>query len=145
MGCMGFGIGVSFTVDTGGDDRVKSASIVDGKVRVTDEENGIPRIVLEVHNFFWDYGKWGHGPFVAVQPGGDDIINAIAVGWMAGLKYSKKSKRSFNLGIGFAADPNVQVLGEGIETNQPLPGNETEIRFKEETQYGFIFMFSTSW
>lgn len=146
---MGFGIGMSFTIDTGKNDRVKSASIVNGVVRVEDEENGIPRLLLEMHNFYWDIPKTkiGHGPFVAVQPGSEDIINAVALGWMIGLKYSTndKSNRSFNLGIGYAADPNVRILGEGLQPNKPLPENETEIRYKEKTQYGVIIMFSTSW
>lgn len=144
---MGFGVGLSFTLDTGENSRIKSAELVNGIVRVTDEENGIPRLVLELHNFYWDKGNWGYGPFVAVQAGDEEIINAVAVGVMMGLKYGNKESngRSFNVGVGIVADPNVQIFGDGILENQPLPAGETEIRFKEETQYGVMLMFSSSW
>lgn len=141
----GFGVGLSFTIDTGHDDRVKSATLVDGKVRITDEENGIPRLVLEGHFFLVDKKHFGHGPFVAVQLGDDDLINAVALGYMMGFRRDENASRSWNIGVGFAADPDTQVLGDGLEPNQPLPGNETEVRFKEETQYGVMILFSTSW
>ena len=53
-GDFGFGSGLSFTFDLGNHDRIKSAEVVDGVVRVSDEENGIPRLVLEGHYFFRD-------------------------------------------------------------------------------------------
>lgn len=151
------GVGLSFTVDIGDHDRVKEAELVDGIVRVTDEENGIPRLVLEGHYFFGEKRDsngnrvsksspyFGHGPFVAIQPGDEEIINAAAIGYMIGFRNDPKSNRSWNIGLGLVADPNVKVLGDGIEENQPLPGNETEIRFRETTQYGVILVFSTAW
>ena len=51
----------------------------------------------------------------------------------------------WNIGLGLVADPNTQILGDGITQNEPLPGTETEVRFKENTQYGLIILFSTSW
>ena len=141
----GFGIGLSFTVDLGDNDRVKSAEVVDGIVRVTDEENGIPRLVLEGHYFFGADDGFAHGPFVAVQPGDNEIINAAALGYMVGLKRQGSEDESWNLGIGIVADPNVQILGDGIDANKPLPGTEESVRYKEETQYGLMLLFSTSW
>lgn len=142
-----FGVGLSFTVDTGSNDRVKSAELVNGIVRVTDEENGIPRFILEYHTFNWELKKAGIGigPFVALQTGDQEIINAVALGVMFGLKKGKTDKLSFNLGVGISADPNVQILGEGLNPNEALPDGETEIRFKEETQYGVMIVFSTAW
>lgn len=49
---LGFGVGLSLTVDTGSNDRVKSASLVNGIVRVEDEDNAIARIMFESHYFF---------------------------------------------------------------------------------------------
>jgi hypothetical protein len=141
----GFGIGLSYTFDTGNNDRVKSAEVVDGLVRVNDEENGIPRLVLEGHYFFGDDDDFAHGPFVAVQPGDDEIINSAAIGWMIGLRKKGTKTNSWNLGIGIAADPNVQILGDGIDANKALPGNEDSIRYKEKTQYGVMILFSTTW
>ena len=35
--------------------------------------------------------------------------------------------------------------GDGIvEKMEPLPGNETEIRYKEKTQYGVMLLFSAA-
>lgn len=147
----GFGAGVSYTIDTGQNDRVKSAEIVNGVVRVTDEENGIPRVILEGHYFFGNTGTlWGselgYGPFIAIQPGENDIINAIALGFMCGFRdKGSNSNLSWNLGIGISADPNTQILGDGFKENQAPPEGETEIRYKEETQYGIMITFSASW
>jgi hypothetical protein len=145
IGDFGFGAGLSFTMDLGSHDRIKSAEVVDGLVRVTDEENGIPRLVLEGHYFFRDsdFG-FNHGPFVAVQPGSDEIINSVAIGYMMGWKKADKTS-SWNIGLGVVADPNVQTLGDGVSENKALPGNETVIRYKETTQYGLMLLFSTSW
>ena len=61
-----------------------------------------------------------------------------------GLRKGQAST-SWNIGLGIAADPNVQILGDGIEEGKALPGSETEIRYKEKTQYGAMILFSTSW
>jgi hypothetical protein len=69
-----FGVGISFTLDSGDNDRVSEASLVNGIVRVDDEDNGRARIMLESHYFFtpdwrWtglDKGVWGVGPFVSL-------------------------------------------------------------------------------
>jgi len=151
-----FGVGISLTIDTGSSDRVESASVVNGIVRVTDENNAVARIMLESHYFFkakskilglFDVGPYGHGPFIALQPGTDEIIEAAGLGWMWGFKRasaSAESSDSWNLGIGFIVDPNVQVLGDGVYANQPLPPGETEIRYKEEAQYGILIVTSFS-
>ena len=113
---LGFGIGVSFTFDVGENDRVKDAEVVDGIVRVTDEENGIPRLVLEAHYFFGEKPNgtssqnFAHGPFVAIQPGDDDVINAAGIGYMIAFRRDADSKKSWNIGLGLIADPNVQVF-----------------------------------
>tara|TARA_R110001599_G_scaffold350254_2_gene580036 strand:+ start:20276 stop:20785 length:510 start_codon:yes stop_codon:yes gene_type:complete len=140
----GFGAGLSFTWDLGSNDRVNSAKVVDGIVRIDDKENGLARVILEAH-YFLDFTKWGWGPFVALQPGGSELIDAIGAGIMFGFRKDNSSDISFNLGFGVMADPNTQILGEGIEANKPLPGNETEIRYSNETQAGLVTIFSTSW
>ena len=143
---LGFGIGLSYIQDLGKNDRVKSAELVNGVVRVTDEQNGSAAIVFEGHYFFHNLKTFGHGPFVAVQAGGSgDIITSVALGWMFGLRKHETDTRSWNLGIGLAADPNVQILGDGLTANDPLPEGETAIRFKEKTQFGLMFVFSASW
>ncbi|PTQ63627.1 hypothetical protein C8J45_105203 [Sphingomonas sp. PP-CE-3G-477] len=146
-----FGVGISFTLDSGDNDRVTEASLVNGVVRVDDEDNGRARIMLESHYFFtpdWQWtglqkGVWGVGPFVSLQPGTDNIIEAIGMGLMFGFRRSS-GKESFNLGFGMIADPNTRVLGDGVFADRPLPNGETEVRFKEEMQRGFLILSSFS-
>ncbi len=184
FGGLDWGVGVSLTLDTGNNDRVASASVVNGIVRVEDQNNAPARIMLEAHYFFTPNGgfpltglynqrkggacspdkveiasecdkgtgkfnktraEWGWGPFVALQPGSDDIIDAIAAGLMVGFKRSNdpNDDASWNFGVGVVVDPNTQILGEGLIANQALPDGETEIRFREEEQVGILFLFST--
>ena len=163
-----FGVGLSVTFDNGSDRRVSDAIVdANGLVRVTDEENSVTRVMLESHYFFpcdlrylWrtedermSLNKFftedcGIGPFVAIQPGEDDIIDAASLGLMIGFKYPYSDlvsdRSSFNLGVGLVVDPNGQILGDGIEENEALPGAETEVRFKEKQQYGWLLVASFS-
>ena len=155
---LNFGVGLSLTVDVGDNDRIDEASIVDGLVRVDRESNSRARIMLESHYFFTPSGgrdgkflalvdkqNFGVAPFVAIQPGTDDIIEAIGPGVMVGFKRAtadENDNSSWNLGIGAVVDPNVQTLGSGLSRNQPLPGMETEVRFREKAQVGVLVLVS---
>jgi len=146
-----FGVGLSVTVDTGTQNRVESAEVVDGIVRVSNENDTVARVILESHYFFPSAqssllgaaaGNWGVGPFVALQPGSDEIIEAIGLGVMLGFRRAGDGNESWNLGLGVMVDPNVRVLGDGINENAPLPGAETTVRFKEKSQVGLLIMTS---
>lgn len=91
-----------------------------------------------------EQGQYAIGPFIAVQPGTDEIIEALGGGFMVGLR-RQKGLGSFNLGFGVVVDPSVKVLGSGIEEDKPLPTGETQIRFREKTQAGFLILASFSW
>lgn len=84
----------------------------------------------------------GFGPFIALQGGDDEVINALALGVMWGFRRDAKASNSVNVGLGLSFDPSVQVLGHGIEEGQQLPPGETELRFKKEGQFGWAFMAS---
>lgn len=146
-----FGVGISLTHDIGSNERIKSVEVVNGIIRVKEEENDIARVMLESHYFFTpnkDFlvpaGKWGIGPFIALQPGTDEIIEAIGFGIMIGFKrleaYSTAS--SMNLGVGFVIDPSVTVLGDGLKLNNPLPEGENTARLKETSQIGILLLAS---
>ena len=149
---LSFGVGISATFDTGSTDRINSATIVDGIVRVEDEQNHVARIMLESHYFFLpdkDFlsvssGSWGWGPFVALQPGTDEIIEAIGLGLMLGFRREASSPQSWNVGLGYVIDPNVKVLGDGFRANREPPGKETIVRFQEKSQQGVVLLFSFS-
>lgn len=151
FGRLGFGVALSLTHDLGSHSRVEEAQLANGIVRLKDEGNDLARVMLETHYFF-DAGslwrkKFGLGPFVAVQPGSEDIIDAVGFGGMIGFKRDSEllGQSSFNLGIGGVVDPDSTVLADGIRENQPLPAGETEIRFKEKSQWGLLFLTSYSW
>lgn len=66
-------------------------------------------------------------------------------GQTSGGQKSPLSKFSMNFGFGVYAAPNVQVLGDGFEENQPPPAGETQIRYKTVTQYGGQLLLSFSY
>ncbi|MHA6723520.1 hypothetical protein [Sphingomonas sp. RS2018] len=166
FGGIDFGIGFAFTYDLGNKDRIKKAILdSDRVVRVTEQENLRARIVLESHYFFTPEGdlifglnngktekQWGFGPFIALQPGTDNVIDAIGGGLMLGLKRkhtglekaTATSNDSFNIGIGVMYDLNAQVLGEGIARNAKLPAADTDIRYLKTSQSGLMIMSSYS-
>ena len=152
-----FGVGISLTHDLGGNDRIESASLDgNGIVRVSKDQNNVARVMLESHYFFKPKkdgmsflglrppGTWGYGPFVALQPGSSEIIEAIGLGLMVGFLRGDEedTNSSWNLGIGYVVDPSVKILGDGIEENKALPAGETEVRFKETSQGGLFLLAS---
>ncbi len=150
---LNFGVGLSLTIDTGSHDRIESAELdPNGIVRASKVNNDVPRIMLESHYIFEGdkdiKGKpWGWGPFVAIQPGTDETIDAIGLGFMVAFKRSSKDDEdtsSWNLGIAAVVDPSVRILGDGINENQALPAGETQIRFKETSQWGVLVMTTFS-
>lgn len=166
FGGIEFGIGMAFSLDLGDNVRVRDAQLVNGLVRVSRSDDVRARLILESHYFFTppgvglpllglmnptreerDKGRqpmWGFGPFVAVQPGSDNVIDAIGAGLMLGLRRGTQGTDSFNLGIGLLYDMDVQTLGDGIFENQPLPVGETEIRFRRRSQSGLMILSSFS-
>ncbi|MCI5125976.1 MAG: hypothetical protein D3925_16280 [Candidatus Electrothrix sp. AR5] len=157
LGGFKFGVALGLTMDLGDNDRVESAEVVNGVVRVTKDNNYSPRIMLETHYFFTPgpqdtfgpeeflghkEGEWGFGPFVALQTGSEDIIEYIGAGIMLGFRRSEESTNSFNVGLGVVVDPSVKILGDGIVENRPLPEGEAEVRFKETSQLGLLAMVS---
>ncbi len=181
FGGIEFGIGIAFSYDLGDNDRVRSASVVDGLVRVDHMDNVRARLILESHYLFTptdvlgitnifglsnateikntagktayvpkDRKEWGIGPFVALQPGTDNVIDAIGAGLMLGFRRSavagstNNAGDSFNIGIGILYDIDSRVLGDGIFANKPLPGNEKDIRYMTREQSGLLIMTSYS-
>lgn len=167
FGGIEFGIGLAFTYDLGKRDRIKDARLVgpNNVVRATHVENLRARIILESHYLFtpqgslfglrnvrqdentWARREWGFGPFVAIQPGTDNVIEAVGAGLMLGFRRPSEnpnSSDSFNIGVGVMYDLNAQVLGDGIFENQPLPADESEVRFRRQSQSGLLIMTSYS-
>jgi hypothetical protein len=153
FGKLGFGAGLSLTIDLGTKDRIAEAQIVKGIVRVTDQNNAVARLLLETHYLFKPAGDgpfglaenmWGVGPFVAVQPGEDRIIEALGFGLMVAFRREETKTDSFNIGVGVMIDPNTRVLGDGFVANAAPPNGEEEVRYRETAQKGLMLMTSFS-
>jgi hypothetical protein len=145
-----FGLGLSLTFDRS---RIKEAEVVNGVVRVREEERYIPRVNLETHYFFpmgkQDSGvcsenRCGIGPFLGVLASKDDVVDAVSFGLATGFRKDAKQSESFNFGIGIVWDRKVKELGDGIRENEPLPAGETQVRFKERGDAGYVLLFSFS-
>jgi len=65
-------------------------------------------------------------------------------GILVGFKYSEKTSRSFNIGIGWFHDQNFKKLGDGLVRNQPAPDGEYIIRYKTTGWDGPMVIFSFS-
>lgn len=169
-----FGVGLVANFASGQKRPVKSASIINGIVRVDEEDYLKYGLGLEVHKFLWGT-SWGAsprqpfsgaiavGPYVSVLPGTNNLIDAIGGGIIMGIYGARTSslvgekpaspavpesigsKLSMNIAIGGFADPGTQVLADGFEENKPAPAGETTVRYKTITQYGFQFVLSFSY
>ena len=156
-----FGIGMA---GTWGAERVDEAVVVDGSVRINKGQRGTPAFWLETHlllpvakrrgtvkHRFLDEtietevdnkAALGVGPFLGIRSSTESALDAMAGGVMFGFRRPGATSNSLNVGVGVALDPNFQVLGDGLEANQKLPGNETAIRYRTKSQARFIVMFS---
>ncbi len=158
-----FGVALGLVAKAGKRDLVQSASLdANGIVRIDRDNNTSANLILESHYFFTpnksflglvDAKNWGFGPFIAVQPGTDVIIQSVGCGLMTGFKRSsiigqdlaRDRGDSFNIGIGMMINPNAKVLGDGIQKNQPLPAGETSVRLRTTTEAGWLVTFSYSY
>ncbi len=85
----------------------------------------------------------GIGPFVAIQPGGSDVVDAVGGGVMIGVRQDGLfNGDSVNLGLGYFADPSTRVLGDGFSENKPPPPGETQVRYKDTTMSGIMLLMS---
>ena len=156
---VGLGFGWGLSVAFGGKEKVESAELVNGVVRVSKSVNVEPRLVLETHFLFGlkkyktkdtrkvkEYAAMsnldiGGGPFICVLVSGDELIEAFGGGIMVGIR-KKGAENSFNIGIGFINDTEYKVLGDDIEANKSLPNEETEIRYKTKNQWRWQIVFA---
>jgi hypothetical protein len=81
------------------------------------------------------------GPFVGVEFKSGNIVNAFGAGMMTGIRVSKGDE-TLNFGLGAFLDPHVRTLGNGLEEDAPLPPGETQIRYRQRSQWGALFVTS---
>ena len=147
-----WGLGITGTYDLGFSDRIVSAEISNGIVRVSGDNNFSARLLLERHFFtktdagtcFLFSSANGCGGFLAIQMGSTNtkVLDAFGFGYMWGWKDNKDDKATaWNFGLGLIADPNTTVLGDGIVKNEALPAGET-LRYKTTTKFGVLMLFS---
>jgi len=145
---LGFGVGLGFRANILKPDLVQEATVdTNGIVRVNSRNNTQAGLLLEMHHFPWTFGKdgsIGHGPFVAVQSGTDQVIAAAGAGWMVGFKI--KDNKAFGLGFGYAGLPSAKVLGSEFVENQTAPkgpdGNPLAIRYQQRDKGSVLVVLS---
>lgn len=82
------------------------------------------------------------GPFLGVQFG-DDFVDAIGGGLILAWGMNALLPRDqLQVGIGYFADPNTRVLGDGFAANRPPPPGETQVRYKEVTKTGIMVLLT---
>jgi hypothetical protein len=156
-----WGVGLVVNFDTGHRKPIISASIVNGIVRVEEEDDVKYGLGLEVHRFIWGT-SWGAtarrpwsgamalGPYVSALPGTNNVIDALGAGLVFGFiggrsSESESNKFSMNVAIGMYVDPGTRVLADGFEDGKAPPAGETSVRYKTVTQYGVQGVLSFSY
>lgn len=163
---MGFGVGIGLSKDIDAGHVVQQAQVINGIIRATERRSDIPRVLLETH-YFWvptKQDRMGWGPFVAVQSGSGEVIDAISSGLMVGFRRTKAQVNiqknaqgqqttgepevhtdSFNLGLGFVLDSRAKILRDGLYENKPIPsGEEGSPLTRESSRWGLAILFSFS-
>lgn len=145
-----FGVGIAGMIpfnSIGEDNRIEEAVLAGDEssrfVRVVRRHSTSARVILETHYFFTPgpAERFGIGPFVALQPGTEKVINALGGGVLTGLRRENRSQ-SFNVGAGVMVEPEVRDLGQGIMEDEPLPAGETEIRYQTVPTWSFVLIAS---
>lgn len=170
---LGFGGGFGGVFNFGSS-RVNEAELVAGIVRVKEDNDIQFGPILELHKFVWPLkserlvqvgAEWvlaetftasckgtgvekkvaliSMGPFVPIRLR-EDVVESFGAGLAFGFRKAEKDT-SLNLGLAVVFDPRVQVLGDGIKANQPLPSGETAIRYRTTSSTGLLAMFSVGW
>jgi hypothetical protein len=126
-GQFGFGAALGVAVDTGEVDRVEEATVVNGVVRVSKESNTSARVMLETHYLFeanrrkflavGDPWNWGWGPFVAIQPGSEDLVENLAGGFLVSFR------RCISPG---AVVPQAVAAAEDTREGKPAPERKSD-------------------
>ncbi len=161
-----WGVGPAITYDVFNRPRVDNARVENGIIRGDEQANAGASLLLEMHfmrpverltpfsrqfgsSFCGDGILCGAGPFIAVQAGSDEIIEALGAGWMWGFRREDQQDRlwgagQFNFGVGLVVDPNATTLAPGFELNEPLPAGATDVIVEDDAQVGLIIVFSLS-
>jgi hypothetical protein len=100
-----------------------------------------------IDEFSLDHHYVSCGPFIGLQldtTGQQDIVNSIAVGGMVSLKrtpINDPDNSALNIGVGYTWT-KINVLGDRVHANQPLPGGETSLRMKKVEEQGLMVIIS---
>jgi len=149
---LGFGVALSLQWNAFGPAIITNATVdANGIVRVNTRANTSPGFMLEMHYLPWKSksGLTGFGPFVAVQPGGNNqIISAIGAGGLIDWKLGSDptARKGFGLGFGYAAIPAAQTLGSEFIPNKPAPigpgGQPLAVRFETQDKGSILLVLA---
>jgi hypothetical protein len=149
---LGFGVAIGLQWNILKPSIITDASIdANGIVRVNTRANTNPGFMLEMHYLPWKRknGLTGFGPFVAIQPGGNNqIISAVGAGGMIDWKLGSdpSGRKGFGLGLGYASIPAAKTLGDEFVPNKPAPvgsgGTPLAIRFETRDKGSVLLLLA---
>jgi hypothetical protein len=165
----GFGVGLALEWNILNPPIINDATVdANGIVRVNTRANTSPSLLLEMHYIAKKFrnGDQGFGPFVAVQPGGNNqVMSSVGTDILYDWKLStvtKKdgtvntdkadangdnaSRKGFGLGFGYASIPAAKTLGDEFVPNTKAPvgpdGKPLAIRFETRDKGSIIMLLS---
>jgi hypothetical protein len=147
----GFGVGLSFT-DSLRVDLVDPEDVsvdADGVLHVERFRNARARMLFESHHTFQWTSSVAVGPFIAVQPGEVNLLDAAGLGVLFELNRPVRNEDtgrlepsavSFNFGIGVMVEFAAHRLREGFADGLPVPSSAAPTVEREQA----VFMAMTT-
>lgn len=140
-----------------GKQRVDSATVVNGLIRVEQARTDRPIVAFEAHHFIFGLSGlptkgdriFAHGPFASVQSSSSSSsIASFGLGWMFAwsdpIEDHLTDTKSWNLGVGILLEGESKYLGDGLRANQPLPVGESQVRYKTSSGRSLFLIVSRS-
>lgn len=150
-------IGISSLNGGGTIDEVSIETVGEGEnaireIRVNKSGEFDAELVLEFHHypFSWTYESseeysrtWAHGPFVTVGLAGEgkQPLDTFGIGWMFGTRLDGGDK-SFNVGIGWYVDTEVQRLRPGLSDGMETMETDSTKLLQTVDDEGIILVVS---
>ena len=129
---------------------IKKADVINGVVRILDENETRPGLWLQTSYIFDGWGtKWSHpGLFVGVEVLEEsELIKSFGMGVHCTFRRSNNGSPStdsaFNIGLGVYVS-KISVLSDGLIANSSLPTSYESAILKEKTAYGPMLNVSFS-
>jgi hypothetical protein len=141
-----FGLGAGIGMFSFAHPDIRTTTIENGIVRVTESHRRESSIWLETHFTPWDVGAGGvvikFGPFIGLQVGSaQGVFDSLSVGGMFSMPTQSDTIKAIGIGLGWGWT-QIHSLGDGIVENGPLPAGVSNVRLKQSDIGGPVLMLS---